>query len=99
MPIADTGYSKYENALEKAEQAIQGYKKTIAREAQFEFYHGAMMEFKRFKNKFRNGVMHTRDEYDRDEARSAFQHVKDFMVILSGNISEKKRTPLVWRKK
>ena len=84
--------------LEKVEQAIQQYPKTLARERQFEFYHGAMMEFKRFKNKFRNRVMHTREEYDRDQAHSGFVHVRDFMQILASKISEKKRTPLIWKR-
>lgn len=84
--------------LEKAEQAIQNYPKTLARESQFDFYHGAMMEFKRFKNKFRNSVMHARNEYDADEAHSAFEHVRAFMLILVGKISETKRTPVVWKK-
>jgi hypothetical protein len=83
--------------LEDAEVAIQGYQKTPAREAQFEFYHGASMEFKRFKNKFRNRVMHTRDEYDRHEALSALNHVQAFMQILSSRISETKRTPVIWK--
>jgi len=29
--------------LELGETAIQGYRKTLAREAQFDFYHGAVM--------------------------------------------------------
>lgn len=82
--------------LEIAEQAIQGYPQTHARERQYEFYHGAMMEFKRFKNVFRNSVMHTREEYDRDEARSAVAHVRAFMNILAGEISEQKTTPTIW---
>lgn len=85
--------------LEKTEIAIQGYPATLAREAQFEFYHGAMMEFKRFKNKFRNRIMHTREDYDRDEAHSAFTHVRAFMQILATRIAEKKRTPLIWKGK
>jgi hypothetical protein len=82
--------------LETAELAIQGYPKTLAREKQFNFYHGAMMEFKRFKNVFRNSVMHTRDEYDRDQAHSAFVHVRDFLKILASEIAEGKTTPLIW---
>jgi hypothetical protein len=85
--------------LEAAEVAIQGYPKTLAREAQFEFYHGAMMELKRFKNKFRNRVMHSREEYDPDEAHRAFVHVRDFMEILAARISQTALTPLVWRGK
>jgi hypothetical protein len=84
--------------LEKVESAIQGYPKTLAREAQFEFYHGAMMEFKRFKNLFRNRVMHAREDYDAHDAKGAFDHVKEFMVILAGKISENKRTPLIWKR-
>lgn len=82
--------------LELAEDAIHRFPKTIRREEQYEFYHGAMMEFKRFKNKFRNRVMHTRDDYDRDEAHSALIHVRDFMKILATEISEKSATPEVW---
>ena len=82
--------------LEDAELAIQGFPKTLAREKQYEFYHGDMMEFKRFKNVFRNAVMHTRDEYDRDKAYSVFVHVQDFMQILASKISEKTSTPMVW---
>jgi hypothetical protein len=83
--------------LEKAEDAIRNFPKTSAREAQFEFFHGAMMELKRFKNKFRNRVMHARDSYDMNEAKSAFDHVKEFMHLLSTHISENKRTPVVWK--
>lgn len=84
--------------LEKAEQDIQGYKKTRAREVQYEFYHGAMLEFKRFKNVYRNRVMHAREDFEWSDARSVFIHVKAFMRILSSRISEITRTPKVWRK-
>jgi hypothetical protein len=85
--------------LEKAETAIQGFKKTHAREEQFQFYHGAMMEFKRFKNVWRNRIMHARDEhYDANQAQSVFEHVKAFMQILATKISETKRMPIAWQK-
>ena len=84
--------------LEDAEVAIEKApgKRTLAREAQLDFYHGAMMEFRRFKNKFRNCVMHTRKEYDRGQALSAMTHVRAFMEILASRISESKRTPRIW---
>jgi hypothetical protein len=85
--------------LEHAETAIQGYPRTTAREAQFKFYHGAMMQFRAFKNKFRNCVMHTRDTYDAHQARSAFERVREFMQILASRISETKRTPEIWKGK
>lgn len=75
--------------LEKSEAKIQQYPKTLKREEQFEFYHGAMMELKRFKNVWRNRIMHLRNEpIDRDEALSTFNHVKAFMQILASRISE-----------
>jgi hypothetical protein len=83
--------------LEDAEDAIRNFPKTHAREAQFNFFHGANMEVKRFKGKFRNRVMHSRDSYDRDEAMSAFNHVKAFMEILASRISERTRTPIIWK--
>jgi hypothetical protein len=83
--------------LEKAETEIQNYPKTLAREAQFSFYHGVMMEFKRFKNKYRNSVMHSRDSYNEPEAVAAFAHVKAFMGILSSRIGEGIRTPKIWK--
>jgi hypothetical protein len=98
-PIDLATWEEIIRQLENAEIAIQSYPKTAAREAQFKFYHGALMEFKRFKNKFRNGIMHTRDAYDRHEAHSALEHVRDFMRILASQISETKRTPIIWKGK
>jgi len=82
--------------LEKSETEIISYPVTLAREAQLDFYHGALMEFRAFKNKFRNPAMHSRDRYDRDEAKSALTHVVDFLRVLSSRIGEKNRTPKVW---
>lgn len=83
--------------LEEAEDAVRNFPKTAAREAQFEFFHGANMEIKRFKNKFRNRIMHTRESYDGLEAMSAFDHVRAFMDTLASRISERTRTPVIWK--
>lgn len=97
-PIELATWDEIIRKLEDAEDAIQGYPRTLAREAQFEFYHGANMEFKRFKNKFRNQVMHTREDYSPSQANSAFVHVKAFMQILGQKIAGTKRTPVIWKK-
>jgi hypothetical protein len=96
LPINLATWEDLIKRLEEEESAIQGFPKTLAREEQFAFYHGAMMELKRFKNKFRNTVMHTREEYDRHEAYSAFDHVKAFMEILASKIAEGVTTPRIW---
>jgi hypothetical protein len=89
-------------SLEEAELAIQKYTKTIAREAQFEFYHGVMMEFRSFKNIWRNRYSHTRAGFTEDdegrEADRVMQRVGDFMKRLATVISEKKRTPIIWKR-
>jgi hypothetical protein len=98
-PILLATWDEIIRELENSEQAIQGYKKTQAREAQFAFYHGAMMEFRAFKNVWRNRVMHAREErYDRHQAQNALEHVRGFMQILATRISTVQRTPLIWRK-
>jgi hypothetical protein len=74
--------------LEDSEEKIHNYPKTIAREQQYAFYHGALMEIRRFKNVWRNNIMHARDEYDRNQALSVFTHVKEFMNVLATRISE-----------
>lgn len=98
VPLELVTWDEIIKALEDSEKEIQSYPKTLAREAQFEFYHGAMMEFRRFKNKFRNRIMHARVHYDRDQAHSALMHVREFMTILSGKISESSHTPKRWGK-
>ena len=84
--------------LEDAEKAIQGYPKTKARESQYAFYHGAMVELRAFKNLYRNRTMHGREIYDSDQAHSALVHVSKFMDVLAATISENKRTPMIWKK-
>ena len=95
-PIELTSWGRIIDELEKAEKAILCYPRTEARESQLAFYHGAMMEFRSFKNKFRNNVMHTRQRYDRDEAESALTHVVEFMRALSTRIGETKHTQTIW---
>ena len=86
--------------LAEKEQEIQTYKKTKVREAQFEFYHGAMVELRAFKNMYRNRVMHAREIYDYEQAHDALSRVANFIKILSQKISETKRTPYpkAWKK-
>ena len=49
----------------------------------------------RFKNVFRNRVMHNCEEYDRDQGHSAFVHVREFMRILANKISETRTAPMI----
>jgi len=96
MPIDLVTWDKILVGLEKAETAIEDFRKTPAREAQLAFYHGAMIEVRAFKNLYRNRVMHTRDSYKMHQAESAMNHVRDFMTTLATHLSEEERTPVRW---
>ena len=96
-PLGLANWEEIIKELEKAETEIQSFPKTLAREAQYEFYHGVMMQFRAFKNVFRNQVMHVRKTYDRDRAVSVYNQVKEFMQTLASHISEKTRTPKQWK--
>ena len=98
-PIGLATWEEIIRELETTELAIQSFPKSLAREAQFAFYHGAMMQFRRFKNVFRNRVMHTREGFDRTDALGMFENVRDFMQGLSRRISETNRTPIIWKGK
>ena len=85
-------------ALEQAEKDIKGYPKTKAREAQFDFYHGAMVQLRAFMNLYRHRTMHAREFYSQYRAQEALDSVGKFIKILASKISETKRTPLIWKK-
>jgi hypothetical protein len=97
QPLELATWEEILKKLEEAETVIQTYPKTLALEAQFEFVHGTNMQFKRFKNVFRNRVMHTREEFGRAQALGVFENVRDFMQTLAFRISENSRTPLIWK--
>jgi hypothetical protein len=63
-----------------------------------EFYNGALAEFRGFKDAWRNHVMHSRRDYEFDEAKAVMSHVSRFMRTLATRLSESKRTPKIWGK-
>ncbi len=96
-PIELASWEEIIRKLEDAEERIHQYPKTLHREQQYEFYHGALMEVRRFKNVWRNNIMHARDDYDRNQALSVFNHVRDFMIVLANRISEQSEPlPEIW---
>jgi regulator of sirC expression with transglutaminase-like and TPR domain len=96
IPLELATWEQIIQELEDAETAIKGFPQTLAREEQFQFYHHALMQYRAFKNIFRNSVMHTRDSYDRDQAVSAVNTVRAFMQGLSTKIKEGSQTPWIW---
>jgi len=70
----------------------------LAKVQALEFYNGAMAEFRGFKDAWRNHVMHTRRDYNSNDAKSVLSHASRFMEILATRLSESQRTPRVWTK-
>jgi hypothetical protein len=93
IPLELASWDQLIIELEDAEREIQQFPQTLARESQFAFYHGAMMQFRSFKNVFRNRVMHTRESFDRDAAASAVKQVGGLMRILASKIKEGEHAP------
>jgi hypothetical protein len=53
------------------------------------FYSQAAIEFRYFKDAWRNHVAHARADYDGHQALSIISHVRDFMTQLSTQLAEK----------
>jgi len=53
-----------------------------------QFYSEAALQFRYFKNAWRNHVMHVRDTYDEERAETIFRHVKEFMTHLATKLKE-----------
>jgi len=68
------------------------------KDAQIQFYHGALAEFRDFNEAWRRYVSHARvgSLYDRDYALSIMKHVQGFMNILAAKVSEVSSGPLYW---
>jgi Asp-tRNA(Asn)/Glu-tRNA(Gln) amidotransferase A subunit family amidase len=60
------------------------------------FYSGALAHLEAFKDKYRNLVMHVREDYDEHQAASAMMHVREFMAGLSTKIGENPK-PIRWK--
>lgn len=56
--------------------------------AKQQFYSEAALQFRYFKNAWRNHVMHVRDSYDEQRAEAIFDHVKQFMQHLATKLTE-----------
>jgi hypothetical protein len=68
------------------------------KDAQLNFYHRAIVEFRDFNEAWRKHMAHAHEGsfYDRDQALSIFKHVKECMCVLAEKISESATTPLYW---
>jgi hypothetical protein len=85
-------YATWDNMLQKVQEKID--KKIDAlgpgkrKQGVQEFYYPLLKDFKGFKDAWRNHVMHSRKTYTQKEAEAIFEHVKNFMILLSTKVKE-----------
>jgi hypothetical protein len=81
----------WQNIIEKIETAIrdiQKSKKSDTKDEDLSFYSESAVQFRYFKDAWRNHVMHGRERYDIHQAQSILTHVGDFMELLSSRLKE-----------
>jgi hypothetical protein len=90
VPFAD---KNWQNIIDQIEAEIRkiaqaGRQQGTNWKEEEHFYSEAALQFRYFKNAWRNYVMHIRENYDEERATSIFVHVKGFMKHISQKLSE-----------
>jgi hypothetical protein len=82
----------WRNIIDQIEAEIKSAGKTLPRGAEknerLKFLSEAAKEFVYFEDWWRNYVSHNRSKYDEHQARTAMEHVRAFMTVLSSQLSE-----------
>jgi len=79
----------WEAVIQALEAKTSGrFPRTQKGQRDLDFYKGLLIDFRAFKDFWRNKVMHARIDYDQDTARSAFDHVRAFMRRLATRVTE-----------
>ncbi len=81
--IIDNIESKVNAQVKTLEQA----KKSLARNDALKSYGESVLQFRHFKNAWRNNAAHSRDHYDEREAQRVYDAVKDFMQTVAAAVS------------
>lgn len=81
----------WDNIINNIEAKIRKISKTTSGDewkTKEKFYSEAALQFRYFKNAWRNHVMHVRDTYDEERAETIFEHTKQFMAHLATKLKE-----------
>lgn len=81
----------WKNIIDQIEakiRSLEALKKGKEKDVQLKFYSEAAVQFRYFKDAWRNHVAHQREEYDSDQAHSVLIHVRDFMGQLATRLKE-----------
>jgi len=86
-------FENWKNIIDKIEsdvnarvKALEQAKKSGARNDALKAYGEAVLQFRHFKNIWRNNAAHSRDHYDERDAQRVYEAVKDFMQTIAGAV-------------
>lgn len=82
-PIELENWKNIIDQIEKAIRAKEGVTKSAQKSEDLEFYSTAAVEFRYFKDAWRNHVAHSRSDYDEQDSMRVLSHVRDFMNHLT----------------
>ena len=75
--------------IEKKVEPVRHAPRTADKDDKLSFYSACAVQFRYFKDAWRNHVAHMREDYDEGQSFTICLHVRDFMEKLSERISEK----------
>jgi hypothetical protein len=85
-------YAEWEKILDGLHDAVDAkvlkLKRGVGKQKIQEFYYPVLQDIRGLRDAWRNHVMHTRAEYNRDDANAVFSHVKRLMETLAAHIKE-----------
>lgn len=91
LPADAMAHENWKNIIDQIEARIRDMEKepkSTEKSAKLKFYSSAAIQFRYFKDAWRNHVSHGRDTYDEREAYSIWNHVKEFMQTLANELKE-----------
>jgi hypothetical protein len=89
LPPESMALENWKNVIDQIEariKAIEKDPKSAAKSAKLKTYSSSAIQFRYFKDAWRNHVSHGRDTYDEREARLILNHVKEFMQSLASEV-------------
>jgi hypothetical protein len=88
FPIVLAEWSNVIDGIEAKISPMKQMSKSAEKDELLTFYSECAVQFRYFKDAWRNHVGHSREVYDRDQSHSVLLHVRDFMEKLSTRIHE-----------
>jgi len=83
VPLPMSEWCKIINNIESKINELRNFPKSEAKDERLKFYSECSVQFRYFKDGWRNHVAHLREEYDKDQAHSALIHTREFMEHLT----------------